>query len=101
MMNTPLLAMIVIFCSALSFLFSGMEFGVFALSRLRIRQQMRAGKRRARALHGYLENSEDFLWTILLGNTLVNFVAVRLMARALYGSAGPREHPLIFWLPFL
>ena len=31
-------------CVALSFVLSGMEAGVFALSRLRIRQQMRAGK---------------------------------------------------------
>ena len=33
-----------------------MEAGVFALSRLRIRQQMRAGRRSARLLHEYLEN---------------------------------------------
>jgi putative hemolysin len=58
---------------ALSFLLSGMEAGVFALSRLRIRQQMRAGRKSARALHDYLENPENFLWTILVGNTVVNF----------------------------
>src|SRR6185369_4563028 len=34
-------------CLLLSFVLSGMEAGVFALSRLRIRQQMRAGKRSA------------------------------------------------------
>jgi putative hemolysin len=58
---------------ALSFLFSGMEAGVFALSRLRIRQQMRAGRKSAKALHSYLENPENFLWTILVGNTVANF----------------------------
>lgn len=61
-------------CLLLSFFLSGMESGVFALSRLRIRQQMRAGKPNARALHYYLENPENFLWTILVGNTLVNFL---------------------------
>lgn len=61
-------------CLLLSFLLSGMEAGVFALSRLRIRQQMRAGRLSARALHGYLENPENFLWTILVGNTVVNFL---------------------------
>src|SRR6187399_2432364 len=60
-------------CLLLSFLLSGMEAGVFALSRIRIRQQMRAGKSSARVLHGYLENPENFLWTILVGNTLANF----------------------------
>jgi len=60
-------------CLALSFLLSGMEAGVFALSRLRVRQQMRAGRPSAKLLHGFLENPENFLWTILVGNTLVNF----------------------------
>jgi len=60
-------------CLVLSFLLSGMEAGVFALSRLRIRQQMRAGRVSARVLHHFLENSENFLWTILVGNTVANF----------------------------
>ena len=49
-----------------------MEAGVFALSRLRIRQQSRAGLRSAQLLHEYLENPENFLWTILVGNTVAN-----------------------------
>lgn len=61
-------------CLALSFLLSGMEAGVFALSRIRIRQQMRAGRASARVLHGYLENPENFLWTIFVGNTVANFL---------------------------
>ena len=66
----------VLICMILSFILSGMEAGVFALSRLRIRQQMRAGRRSAAVLYGFLENSENFLWTILVGNTLANFVVV-------------------------
>ncbi len=49
-----------------------MEAGVFALSRLRIRQQIRAGRRSATLLHEYLENPENFLWTILVGNTVAS-----------------------------
>ena len=63
-----------LFCTALSFLFSGMESGVLALNQFRVRQLARAGDRRARVLHGCLEDPEDFLWTILVGNTVVNFV---------------------------
>ena len=48
-------------CLLASFFFSGMEAGVFALSRLRIRQQMRAGRPSAKVLHGFLENPESFL----------------------------------------
>src|SRR5262249_59717198 len=64
--------------AGVSFFMSGMEAGVFALNRLRIRHRMREGNRRAAALHGYLENPEDFLWTILVGNTLANIGAVSI-----------------------
>lgn len=76
-----------------------MEAGVFALSRLRIRQQMRAGKRRAALLHGYLEDPENFLWTILIGNTLTTFLAFSMIVLALYDRWGKR--PALFTLGFL
>jgi putative hemolysin len=59
-------------CLVVSFVLSGFEAGVFALSRLRIRQRMRAGNPSAKVLHDYLENPENFLWTILVGNTVAN-----------------------------
>ncbi len=65
-------------CAALSILFSGMETGVLALNRFRIRQRMRSGDRRAAVLHRFLQNPEDFLWTILVGNTVVNFAIFSL-----------------------
>jgi putative hemolysin len=83
---------------ALSFFASGMEAGVFALSRLRIRQLMRAGRPRAKVLYGFLEQPEDFLWTILVGNTLANFVTVTLAVVALYQRFG--SHPALFWTFF-
>jgi len=64
---------VLLLCLALSFLLSGMEAGVFALNRLRIRRLARAGNPSARLLHKLLEKPERFLWTILVGNTLVNF----------------------------
>ncbi len=71
-------------CLVVSFVLSGMEAGVFALSRLRIRQQMRAGKSSARVLHDYLENPENFLWTILVGNTVANFLILGWIVSALH-----------------
>jgi len=72
--NDWLTALALLLCTALSFLFSGMESGVLALNHFRVRQLARAGDRRARVLHGCLDNPEDFLWTILVGNTVVNFL---------------------------
>lgn len=68
-----------VICLALSFLLSGMEAGVFALSRMRVRQQMRAGRRSAEVLHGFLEDPENFLWTILVGNTVANFIILGMI----------------------
>ena len=84
---------------AISFLLSGMEAGVFALSPLRVRQRMRAGHRRAVALFSYLENPENFLWTILVGNTLSNLVAASLAVHGLHRWLG--HAPGLFWLAFL
>ena len=82
------------FCAALSFFLSGMEAGFFALSRLRIRHLLRTGNARAAALHTYLENPENFLWTILLGNTLANLGVVSIGVLGLY--SGLRPWPALF-----
>jgi putative hemolysin len=79
--NTPQVFAWALFmvCLGLSFLLSGMEAGVFALSRMRVRQQMRAGRRSAEVLHEFLENPENFLWTILVGNTVANFIILGMI----------------------
>ncbi|MBU6399811.1 MAG: DUF21 domain-containing protein [Verrucomicrobia bacterium] len=85
-------------CLVVSFLMSGMEAGVFALSRVRLRRWKRAGEPQAGVLLDYLERPEDFLWTILVGNTVANFVAVSLVTLRLFESLG--RHPAWFWAAF-
>ena len=79
-------------CLLLSFLLSGMEAGVFALNRLRVRRLARTGNAQAQMLHGFLEKPEKFLWTILIGNTLVNFLilgwTLAKLHAWLFGHAG-------------
>ena len=83
---------VLVLCLLLSFLLSGMEAGVFALNRLRIRRLARAGNPSARLLQRFLENPEQFLWTILVGNTLANFVILGWALAKLYEWVpGPRE----------
>ncbi|MBI5774376.1 MAG: DUF21 domain-containing protein [Verrucomicrobia bacterium] len=82
-------------CLGTSFLLSGMEAGVFALSRLRVRQLVRRGQPRAKILHEFLEKPEDFLWTILVGNTLANFAVVAVLVIVLHD--GLRLNP---WVEF-
>lgn len=76
-------------CLLFSFFLSGMEAGVFALSRLRIRHLMRNGNVAAGALLGYLERPENFLWTILVGNTLANVGVSSIGVMWLYGWLRP------------
>ena len=75
-------------CLAVSFVLSGMEAGVFALSRVRIRQQMRAGRPSAKVLYDYLEHPENFLWTILVGNTVANFLIFGWLVAKLHTALG-------------
>ncbi len=83
--SLPILLLIAA-CLLVSFFLSGMEAGVFALSRLRIRQQMRAGRPSAQVLHRFLENPENFLWTIVVGNTLANFAILGWLFAALHAQ---------------
>lgn len=79
----------------LSAFLSGMEAGVMALSRLRVRHLARNGNRGARTILRYLEAPENFLWTILVGNTLANFALVMLLATDFHQWFGDR--PAILW----
>jgi putative hemolysin len=90
---------LLLLCAALSFMLSGMEAGVFALSRVRIRQKMRAGRSSARLLHRWLENPENFLWTIFVGNTLVNFIVLWRVFAVLFSAL--HENKWLFGAAFV
>ncbi len=97
--NETIYGLVFVACTLLCCLLSGMETGVFGLSRWRIRRQMKAGSRTARLLHGYLEKPEGFLWTILVGNTLATFMVFCLLVTGLYHWFGTSK--LFFFLSLL
>lgn len=94
-----LLVIILPLCLATASLCAGMEAGIFTLGRWRIAQQMRAGQRSAARLYSYLQNTENFLWTILVGNTLALFLAMWIVAVALEQKFPAR--PFLYWASFL
>jgi len=61
-------------CLGLSFFLSGLEAGLVEISRLRLRRMAREGDIGASRLLGYLDQPEDTLWTILVGNTVANVI---------------------------
>jgi putative hemolysin len=83
----------------LSCFMSGMEAGVQGLSPLRIRHWVRKGRPGARTLLRYLDQPENFLWTILVGNTLANFAAAALLFADLQARLAGR--PGWFWTAFV
>jgi putative hemolysin len=86
-------------CMGVSFFLSGMEAGVFVLSRFRLRRLIREGNAQARLLHQYLDHTEGFLWTIVIGNTLANFVATAAAVTALRQWLSPGQAG--FWAVFI
>jgi CBS domain containing-hemolysin-like protein len=58
---------------------------------------MRAGRPSAKVLHQFLENPENFLWTIVVGNTLVNFVVLGWFFSTLYGQVSLRSGWFGLW----
>lgn len=94
-----LLFIVLPLCLATSFLCAGMEVGIFTLGRWRIAQQMREGQPRAARLYSFLQNTENFLWTILVGNTLALFFALWIVAVALIRALA--GHPFLFWFAYL
>ena len=98
-MSTLMLLIIVGGAVLVSFLLSGLEAGVQSLNRLRIRQLARKGNRSAIALHHYLETSEEFLWTIFVGNTMANFTAISLIAASIYWQLN--DYPVLGLVVFL
>ena len=63
-MTIILYFLLMFFAATMSFLFSGIETGVFSLNRLRVRQQMREGQKSAKILFNY------YITTIIFNNRL-------------------------------
>lgn len=82
-MTEGLLIAFLLLALGVAFLLSGIEAGVFALSRFRIRRLARQGDQRAAMLQQFLDHPESFLWTILVGNTLAAGLVVAIGTLAL------------------
>ncbi|MCB1125468.1 MAG: DUF21 domain-containing protein [Verrucomicrobiae bacterium] len=77
-MTAILLLLVLVLCLGVSFVLSGMETGMPALNRLRLRHLVRQGDKSARLLHRYIQQPERFLLTILVGNAVAT-IAVMLI----------------------
>ena len=88
---------LLILASVLSFIFSGIETGVFSINRSRIRLQVREGNNAAALLLNFQREPENFYLTVLLGNAIANgvFAVVLILLLLKISSAA------LFWSLFL
>jgi putative hemolysin len=78
-MSPLVILSIVVVCLLGSFFFSGIETGILAFNRVRLRAMVRKKDRRALILARALEHPDRFLATSLVGNTIVNTIAATLV----------------------
>jgi len=79
---------VLVLCLAASFLFSGTEAGILSLNRLRLRHLARRRDRAAAHLEQVLEQPARLLVTVLIVTSLLNILALVLLANALVGWVG-------------
>lgn len=86
-----------------SMLFSGMETGGYLLNRIRLRARARQGDRAARRLQHSLRDAHRFIFAVLIGNNMANYLlsreVTRLYAGAGVNSGGVNFPELIPWNP--
>lgn len=74
----------------ISGVFSGSETALTASSEASILHMAKGGDKRAKIVHGLMENKERLLGAILLGNNLVNILASALATSLLISIFGPQ-----------
>jgi putative hemolysin len=79
---------VLLLCLTASFLFSGTEAGILSLNRLRLRHLARQKDRAAVHLQQVLEQPARLLVTVLIVTSLLNILALVLLANALVGWFG-------------
>ena len=93
---------LLVILSVISFIFSGIEAGVYAINRSQIKKQMQEGDKRANLLLNFQRDRENFYLTVLLGNNIANVVfALVLVLLLLKISSGALFWCLFFLFIFL
>lgn len=100
-----ILILVLVACLFLSFLFSGMETGILLLNLPRVRHLREQGSFGARVLLDFLQHPGRLSSTVLVGNTVVNGIALVLVAEfflsmggAFTSAAAVFLFSLILWL---
>ena len=95
-MNGWLSAGLIASAFAGSILFSGLETGGYLLNRIRLRSRVRQGDRAARRLQYSLRDAHRFIFTVLIGNNIANYMISREVTRLYSGTGLQARGELLF-----
>lgn len=88
----PLLYLSIVFLLVISALFSASETAISTVNRLRLKKFAEKGSKKAKAALAIIEQYDKALYTILVGNNVVNIASsaiATIIFTALVGNAGP------------
>ena len=88
----------IIFCWAVSFVFSGIEACLLSLDQVRLRHQVKLRNRSAMLLHRLLKRPERLLVTVLLVTNLADIAGLLLLTRQLVRSLSLWGYPVALLL---
>ena len=88
---------LLVLSSVISFIFSGIEAGVYSINRSRIKKKRREGDKGASLLLNFQREPENFYLTVLLGNAIANGVFAIVLVLMLKGIV----NGALFWSLFL
>jgi CBS domain containing-hemolysin-like protein len=83
-----MIALPLLFCLVVSFLFSGIEAGILSLNRVRLRHRLKMHDPAAKKLQRLVSHPERMLVTVLLVTNLMNICAILLITKACVGFWG-------------
>ncbi|MBI5724545.1 MAG: DUF21 domain-containing protein [Planctomycetes bacterium] len=83
-------AAVLLVCLSLSACFSGLEIGLYVMNKLRLDLRAEAGSRPARRIQKMLQNWNNLLTTLLIGNNIVNYT-VAFAVSAIFAIMGVSE----------
>ena len=85
-MNGWASCLIILLAFAGSALFSGLETGGYLVNRIRLRARVRQNERSARRLQESLSDVHRFIFTVLIGNNIANYLLSREVTRLYSGT---------------
>lgn len=95
-MNGWMSACLIMVALAGSMLFSGLETGGYLLNRIRLRSRVRQGDLAARRLQYSLRDAHRFIFTVLIGNNIANYMISREVTRLYSGADLAAAGELLF-----